>query len=235
MFNNGDVNGYLQQPFGVGFAVVPGTVTCRKFLYGTLNTDQAFTTQAFHIWEIVMQHAFVWFNLLKRASTALPSALAITEQIDTVKFWRDAFNTANATNVSWAQLIEPLLQSKIDVINMYRSYTVRNNSTRTMALVFWDCVPKTRMDVGSSFYQDWLGECEKQGALGPVGYGDNRYSAVTYLQQNNAFPELQGPGILGNTNLNPHNLTISPYLFPQLTKRWKIAKKAIILEPGQVS
>lgn len=236
IYNTGNVLGYRDQPFGVGFAVLPLAVTCKKFLYGAINSDQDFTTQAFHIWEIVLQHALVWFNVVKRASTATPASLSISERLDTVKFWREAFaqGTPNIP-LNWISLIEPLLQSKIDVINMYRNYTVRNNSTRTMSLVFWDCVPKCKMDVGSSFYADWLGECQKQAAAGPVGYADPRYNAVSYLGQNQAFPELQTAGILGNgvTTLNPHNLSITPYLFPQLLKRWKISKKTVLLEPGQ--
>lgn len=231
------------QPFGLGrYAFADAVVTtCQRFQYGAIGSDgESVQSQSFHIWELVYQHALIWFNLQRRLALVKASlggtAMPLTEGGDSVGYWARALRGAGtgsdtpSTYYRIMKTLDPLLDSKISVVDTYRTYTFRNNSSRTMNMCIYDAVPKVCMDVGSSFYQDWLNACMAMSSQAAGVNQDIRDDQLANSQINQAYPQL----ISNNDKLmNPHNLAISPYIFPELTKRWKIATKNIVLEPGQ--
>lgn len=232
-------------PYGIGYQGAPilTGVTSRQFLYGQTTPSNVCDFNAFHLWEMIFHHACTWFNLPRRLLLHAPNDPLTLDPIGFQEFL-DSYNghvnnsVLDTTNVfqKVANVMNSLIQSPIEVITAYRTYTLRNNSGRTMIVTFYDGVPKVPIVPGRTLYSDWLYNYNSK--LGKGNPEDKRQFINQGLDA--AYPELTeffngGTVSGGATQLaSPQSLMQTPYMYPELLKSWKIGKKRIILEPGQV-
>lgn len=217
------------EPFGVLYnpPITPLTavVSCRQFLYGQLNADGYAACSAFSLWEMLVHHSLIWYNLTKRMATRKSSQPAIAEYMDGLGVAVEATTGDTATyGYRIADVLNPMLQVPFEVINAYRTYTLRNNSTRTLKLTIYDGVPKVTMVPGRTLFGDWNNNYNTKTGL--ASGMDNRDQVR--LGQDYGFPELVDP-----FNHGPNGLYQTPEMYPELLKSWKIGKKTVVLEPGQ--